>query len=135
MNIRCICIISKDNKPLYFHSVTGSEFELRFTVHAALDVLDEKADAKDVSCFKGLLFLTEEFKVYGYIANTHLRFVLIIDNDDNFEIPDSAVRGVFNSIHKELTKLYLNPFFTDFDTTITSNNFQTKISELCSNPT
>jgi hypothetical protein len=42
--------------------------------------------------YLGLLFLTEEYKVYAYVTNTRIKFVLIVD--DACTAKDTEIRQV-----------------------------------------
>ncbi|KAJ6642260.1 Trafficking protein particle complex subunit 2-like protein [Pseudolycoriella hygida] len=84
----CIAIIAKDNSPQYIAALDfEKELELQYRVHSALDVVDEKCapglkpsqDSRDL--YLGLLYSTESHKIYGYITNTKIKFIIVIDSN------------------------------------------------------
>ena len=78
-----------------------AENELKFTyiVHTSLDVIEEKitivsrnpTDPRDL--FLGLLYPTEDYKVYGFITNTQVKFIIITEAS-NVNLRDNDVRAV-----------------------------------------
>lgn len=65
-----------------------------YTVHTALDFIEEKikkSDSKD--SYLGLLFLNEDFRVFGYITNTKIKFVIVLEAQNN-QYHDTDIRNV-----------------------------------------
>uniref|UniRef100_A0A8B9GN10 Trafficking protein particle complex 2-like n=1 Tax=Astyanax mexicanus TaxID=7994 RepID=A0A8B9GN10_ASTMX len=78
----CVAVIAKENYPLYIRSVPSqSELKFHYTVHTSLDVVEEKistvgkAMAEQRELYLGLLYPTEDYKVYP------LHEVLIVLNN------------------------------------------------------
>ena len=38
---------------------------------------------RNIDSFLGVLYLVQDYKVYGYVTNTGVRFVLVVDDKDN----------------------------------------------------
>jgi len=94
--------------------------------------IDEVSKTKEVAHtdkYLGLLYPTEEFKVYGYITNTKIKFVLVVDYDTKAK--DAEIKQFFNRFHEVYADTVCNPFYTS-DENITSKKFEDRVSELIS---
>ncbi|XP_058669622.1 trafficking protein particle complex subunit 2-like protein isoform X1 [Ammospiza caudacuta] len=96
----CIAVIAKENYPLYIRSVpTENELKFHYTVHTSLDVVDEKISAMGKALvdqrelYLGLLYPTEDYKVYGYVTNSKVKFVMVVDSS-NTALRDNEIRSV-----------------------------------------
>ncbi|XP_054627751.1 trafficking protein particle complex subunit 2-like protein isoform X1 [Dunckerocampus dactyliophorus] len=96
----CIAVIAKENYPLYIRSVsTQNELKFHYTVHTSLDVVEEKISAVGKSLgdqrelYLGLLYPTEDYKVYGYVTNSKVKFVIVVDSS-NTSLRDNEIRSV-----------------------------------------
>ena len=64
------------------------ELNLHYTVHTSLDVVDEKlasvSSSKNTNdnreLYLGSLSSSEHQKVYGYVTNTKIKLVIVVDN-------------------------------------------------------
>nr|ACO13752.1 Trafficking protein particle complex subunit 2-like protein [Esox lucius] len=108
----CIAVIAKENYPLYIRSVpTQNELKFHYTVHTSLDVVEEKisavgkAMADQRELYLGLLYPTEDYKVYGYVTNSKM----------------------FRKLHNSFTDVMCNPFYNPGDT-IQSKAFDGMVS-------
>ncbi|WWC69571.1 uncharacterized protein I206_103514 [Kwoniella pini CBS 10737] len=124
LHLTSLTILSPTNSPLYVHSFTGSEDELRHyhLSHAAVDVIEERivmtsTPTKPAESYLGLLFCMEDMAFYGFQTITKLRMVLSIALVDAM-IKDSDIVAIFRSIHNLLLKTITNPFLS------LSNSFQ-----------
>ncbi|KAH0619698.1 hypothetical protein JD844_000622, partial [Phrynosoma platyrhinos] len=88
------------NYPLYIKSVpTENELKFHYTVHTSLDVVDEKISAMGKALvdqrelYLGLLYPTEDYKVYGYVTNSKVKFVMVVDSS-NTALRDNEIRSV-----------------------------------------
>ncbi|MBA0683089.1 hypothetical protein Goari_024765, partial [Gossypium aridum] len=106
---------NKQNNPLYIQSFTDADdaLKLHHIVHCSLDVVDERdfdhLMLDYTSCvnifvvnnpkksgptlnetFLGLLYPTENYKVYGYLTNTKVKFILVTTDLD---VRDADVRN------------------------------------------
>eukprot|EP00850_Spirogloea_muscicola_P024673 SM001260S26277 [mRNA] locus=s1260:1103:2028:- [translate_table: standard] len=57
--------------------------------------------------FLGLLYPTEDYRVYGYVSNTRIKFVLVADDE---ELRDADVRDFFRRFHSAYVDAASNPF-------------------------
>ncbi|KAL5659725.1 hypothetical protein ACJX0J_032888, partial [Zea mays] len=78
------------NNPLYLQSFTEADdaLKLHHIVHCSLDVIDERVSNPKRSAptlnetFLGLLYPTENYKVYGYLTNTKVKFIMVTTDLD-----------------------------------------------------
>ncbi|KAL9259084.1 Trafficking protein particle complex subunit 2-like protein, partial [Drosera capensis] len=57
--------------------------------------------------FLGLLYPTENYKVYGYLTNTKVKFILVTTDLD---VRDADVRSFFKKFHAAYVDAVSNPF-------------------------
>ncbi|KAL6561030.1 hypothetical protein OROGR_003820 [Orobanche gracilis] len=57
--------------------------------------------------FLGLLYPTENYKVYGYLTNTKVKFILVTTDLD---VRDTDVRNFFRKFHAAYVDAVTNPF-------------------------
>ncbi|KAM6430668.1 trafficking protein particle complex subunit 2-like protein isoform 2-T2 [Liasis olivaceus] len=117
----CIAVIAKENYPLYIKSApTESELKFHYTVHTSLDVVDEKVSALGKALvdqrelYLGLLYPTEDYKVYGYVTNSKVKFVMVVDSS-NTALRDNEIRSMFRKLHNSYTDVMCNPFYNPGD--------------------
>ncbi|XP_055520890.1 trafficking protein particle complex subunit 2-like protein isoform X2 [Leucoraja erinacea] len=103
----CVAVIAKENYPLYIKTIpTENELKFHYTVHTSLDVVEEKISAVGKALvdqrelYLGLLYPTEDYKVYGYVTNTKVKFVIVVDSS-NIALRD-------NEIHVQETAQFLH---------------------------
>ena len=73
MPIVCLAVVGPQNNPLFFKSFSSPspdperDLKLHFIVHCSLDAVEEKVLLKraPLDAYLGLLYPTEEFRVYG----------------------------------------------------------------------
>lgn len=106
------------NYPLYILTTSPQpELKFHYIVHTCLDVIEEKASSLAKAAtdprehYLGLLYPTEDYKVYGYVANTKVKFVIVIEAA-NLVLRDSDIRGMFRKLHTGYTDMMSNPFYT-----------------------
>uniref|UniRef100_A0A8C5T388 Trafficking protein particle complex subunit 2-like protein n=1 Tax=Malurus cyaneus samueli TaxID=2593467 RepID=A0A8C5T388_9PASS len=128
---------SPQNYPLYIRSVpTENELKFHYTVHTSLDVVDEKISAMGKALvdqrelYLGLLYPTEDYKVYGYVTNSKVKFVMVVDSS-NTALRDNEIRSMFRKLHNSYTDIMCNPSITRgqdpfqaFDTMVNSMMMQ-----------
>ena len=61
--------------------------------------------------YLGTLFATEKQKVYGYVTNTRIKFILIVDSSNATSLRDNEIRQMFRKLHTVYTQLLSNPFY------------------------
>uniref|UniRef100_A0A8D1VEV7 Trafficking protein particle complex subunit 2-like protein n=1 Tax=Sus scrofa TaxID=9823 RepID=A0A8D1VEV7_PIG len=117
----CVAVIAKENYPLYIRSVpTENELQFHYMLHTSLDVVDEKISAMGKALvdqrelYLGLLYPTEDYKVYGYVTNSKVKFVMVVDSS-NTALRDNEIRSMFRKLHSSYTDVMCNPFYTPGD--------------------
>eukprot|EP00271_Cylindrocystis_brebissonii_P006017 TRINITY_DN18546_c0_g1_i1.p1 TRINITY_DN18546_c0_g1~~TRINITY_DN18546_c0_g1_i1.p1 ORF type:complete len:153 (+),score=10.63 TRINITY_DN18546_c0_g1_i1:569-1027(+) len=117
--ILCVAVVGQASNPLYLESFTGANDTLKFhcIVHCALDVVYERATiskkpspaggpaANDT--YLGLLCPTEDYFVYGYLSNTRVKFIAVVNDQD---VPEKEMRSFFHRIHAAYIDAASNPF-------------------------
>uniref|UniRef100_A0A8D0RCP4 Trafficking protein particle complex subunit 2-like protein n=1 Tax=Sus scrofa TaxID=9823 RepID=A0A8D0RCP4_PIG len=95
-----MCQVYLWNYPLYIRSVpTENELQFHYMLHTSLDVVDEKISAMGKALvdqrelYLGLLYPTEDYKVYGYVTNSKVKFVMVVDSS-NTALRDNEIRSV-----------------------------------------
>ncbi|WVW83243.1 hypothetical protein I302_105262 [Kwoniella bestiolae CBS 10118] len=128
LHLTSLTILSPSNSPLYVHSFTGPEDELRHyhLSHAAVDVIEERivmtsSPTKPAESYLGLLFCMEDMAFYGFQTTTKIRMVLSIALVDAM-IKDADIVAIFRSIHNLLLNITSNPFLS------LPSSFQAKLS-------
>lgn len=90
----------KQNSPVFIAtSDLDKELELQYRVHAALDVVEEKSiagpkqtpDSREL--YLGMLYSTETHNIYGYITNTKVKFIIVVDSSST-TLRENEVRNV-----------------------------------------
>ncbi|CAG7873461.1 unnamed protein product [Brassica rapa] len=97
--IVCVAVVGHQNNPLYIQSFTEAEdaLKLHHIVHCSLDVIDERVNNPSKSgttlneAFLGLLYPALNYKVYGYLTNTKVKFIMVTTDLD---VRDTDVRSV-----------------------------------------
>ncbi|XP_044746383.1 trafficking protein particle complex subunit 2-like protein [Coccinella septempunctata] len=130
----CVAIIGKDNSPKFICCLNPDE-ELRFQykVLSSLDIVEEKINGgnKPVDnreLFLGMLYAIETHKIYGYVTNTKIKFIIVVDSS-NMALRDNEIRSMFRKIHSEYTDIVCNPFYTPGEP-ITFKSFTTTIKNI-----
>ncbi|WRT67012.1 uncharacterized protein IL334_003978 [Kwoniella shivajii] len=118
LHLTSITILSPSNSPLYVHSFTGSQDELRHyhLSHAAVDVIEERivmtsTPIKPAESYLGLLFCMEDMAFYGFQTTTKIRMVLSIALVDAM-VKDADIVAIFRAIHNLLLTITSNPFLS-----------------------
>ncbi|GAA0167482.1 membrane traffic protein [Lithospermum erythrorhizon] len=122
------------NNPLYIQSFTEAEdaLKLHHIVHCSLDVVEERVNNPKRSgptlneTFLGLLYPTENYKVYGYLTNTKVKFIMVTTDLD---VRDADVRNFFRRFHAAYVDAVSNPFHVP-GKKITSRNFADSVSSI-----
>ncbi|XP_066205122.1 trafficking protein particle complex subunit 2-like protein isoform X2 [Saccopteryx leptura] len=99
---------------------TENELKFHYMVHTSLDVVDEKISAMGKTLvdqrelYLGLLYPTEDYKVYGYVTNSKVKFVMVVDSS-NTALRDNEIRSMFRKLHNSYTDVMCNPFYNPGD--------------------
>nr|CAD7455089.1 unnamed protein product [Timema tahoe] len=64
--------------------------------------------------YLGLLYSTEEHKIFGYVTNTKIKFVIVVESS-NTVLRDNEVRMMFRRLHTLYTDVVCNPFYIPGD--------------------
>ncbi|KAK3257722.1 hypothetical protein CYMTET_33201 [Cymbomonas tetramitiformis] len=134
--IVCAAVVGPSYNPLHLQTFALDDDPLKYhyIVHCALDVIDERlsppsprsrgAGGND-PCL-GYLYSTEDFKVYGYVSNTHVKFLLVLDDPETKD-----VRELFHRFHSAYIDAVSNPFQLPGHS-ITSRSFEARLRALAS---
>lgn len=129
----CVAVIAKENYPLFIKTIpTENELKFYYTVHTSLDVVEEKIssvgkNANDLrELYLGLLYPTEDYKVYGYVTNTRVKFVVVVDSS-NASLRDNEIRTMFKKLHNAYVDMLCNPFYKPGDNII-SKSFENTVT-------
>ena len=87
----------------------------------------KKVKGEKVDKYLGLLYPTEEYKVYGYITNTNAKMILVTTENSNPKDPD--VRQFFQHFHRLYVNVASNPFY-ETNTKIESPSFDKAVTAL-----
>ncbi|KAK7868786.1 hypothetical protein R5R35_003631 [Gryllus longicercus] len=134
----CVAVIGKDNSPKFI-SCLNPELELQFhyKVHTSLDVVEEKLSSAGINTgdvrelYLGLLYSTEEHKIFGYVTNTKIKFIVVVESANTL-LRDNEVRTMFRRLHNLYTDVVCNPFYIPGDP-ITSKNFDDTVKSIMVN--
>ncbi|KAG8224545.1 hypothetical protein J437_LFUL002149 [Ladona fulva] len=131
----CVAVIGKDNSPKYILCLNpNQELQFHYRVHTSLDVVEEKLKAtgdRDVrELYIGQLYSTEEHKIFGYVTNTRIKFIVVVESS-NTSLRDNEVRMMFRNLHSAYTDVVCNPFYIPGDP-ITSKNFDNTVRRIMS---
>ncbi|KAA8546119.1 hypothetical protein F0562_020430 [Nyssa sinensis] len=105
--------------------------KLHHIVHCSLDVVDERVNNPKKSgplneSFLGLLCPPENYKVYGYLTNTKVKFILVTTDLD---VRDADMRNFFRRFHSAYVDAVSNPFHVPAKK-ITSRTFAERVSTI-----
>ncbi|XP_059473228.1 trafficking protein particle complex subunit 2-like protein [Neocloeon triangulifer] len=113
----CVAVIGKDNSPKYISCLNpNQELDLHYKVHNSLDVVEEKMSATGKTSgdirelYLGLLNSTDEHKIFGYVTNTKVKFVIVTEAA-NTSLRDNEVRMMFRRLHSVFADIICNPFY------------------------
>ena len=136
----CVGVIAKENYPLYIRCAPNTEDETKFhfTIHTSLDVIEEKianvgkstaVGSQDLrELYLGQLYPAEDYRVYGYVTNTKVKFILVVEAF-NTQLRDNDVRSMFRRLHNAYTEVVCNPFYSPGEN-ITTKSFNTVVSSM-----
>ncbi|VDN97837.1 unnamed protein product [Rodentolepis nana] len=130
MNV-CVAVISNKNSPLYFKTLNQEEsLSFKFRVYGTLDIIDDKVSSKSFKSsytdkevthkYLGLLYPIDDHYIYGYITNTHIKFILIQESHSTAaDLPksnapshtDADIKSIFEEIHNAYIRLVSSPFY------------------------
>ena len=86
------------------------------------------AGGENRELYLGPLYSSEHQKVFGYVTNTRIKFIIITDNT-NTTLRDNEIRQMFRKLHTAYTNIMANPFYMPGET-ITSSKFDTMVKAI-----
>ncbi|KAL5205910.1 hypothetical protein ABZP36_034119 [Zizania latifolia] len=130
----CVAVVGHQNNPLYLQSFTEADdaLKLHHVVHCSLDVIDERVNNPKRNSpalnetFLGLLYPTENYKVYGYLTNTKAKFIMVTTDLD---VKDADARNFFRKFHAAYVDAVSNPFHVP-GKKIASRSFSARVSTI-----
>lgn len=139
MAVACIAVISKQNFPLYLRTVdplNETDLQFQYIVHTSIDVIEEKISMLSApkvgndprEHYLGMLYPSEQHKVYGYATNTRVKFVIVTDNTTS-QNRDADMKLLFKNLHVAYTDMFCNPFYAT-GTKITSKAFDETVMSI-----
>ena len=95
-----------------------------YIVHTSLDVIEERCQSSTSSSaptstavkpateplrdlYLGILYSTEQHKVFGYVTNTNIKFIVIVESS-NTNIRDNEIRQMFRKLHTGYSNMLYN---------------------------
>ena len=136
MSIVCVAIIGKENDPLYIRTwlenvdvpaplpgqiAADPSLKFHYHVHTSLDVIEERVNphrrvvgaalsnaAAAGELYLGQLFSVEEYRLFGYITNTKIKFVVVVHET---AAADISLRQWCRDLHGLYISTLCNPFF------------------------
>ncbi|TMW68311.1 hypothetical protein Poli38472_005779 [Pythium oligandrum] len=130
--ISCVAVIGAANSPLFIRTFEEDEdLGFHYIAHVALDIIEEKVRgasniaAKD-DMYLGFLGPIEDYRVYGYVTNTSVKLVAILEDSP---VRESELRSFFSELHKLYVNAVSNPF-APIGERITSQQFDKKVYNL-----
>jgi hypothetical protein len=121
----CVAVLDRNSTPLKLSTNDPSnEVAFHYIVHTSLDVVDEKCQNSSSGIvtpsvkqtepprdlYLGVLYSTEQHKVFGYVTNTSIKFIIIVDAS-NTNIRDNEIRQMFRKLHNGYSNMLYNPFY------------------------
>mmetsp|Transcript_20635 Transcript_20635/g.30320 ORF Transcript_20635/g.30320 Transcript_20635/m.30320 type:complete len:145 (+) Transcript_20635:101-535(+) len=122
-----LSIVTREGKPVYLKSFEPKdEIKYHFIIHAALDYFDEK-QAQEKSSYLGNIAYIEDYRLYGYIANSGIKIILC--TDDGKPIGSGDRKAFFDGVQQAYIDYAANPFVRE-NTAIVSKTFDARIERL-----
>ncbi|CAF1146279.1 unnamed protein product [Adineta steineri] len=131
----CVAVLIKEN--LIYLRRSTEELKFLFLIHASIDILDDKVnqltkpggdrDTKDF--YLGLLYPVEEYKIYGYVSPTRVKFILIFEHSTSSSLKDSDIKLLFQRLHQAYIDCVSNPFYEP-NTQLKSKRFEQVVTSL-----
>lgn len=111
----------------FFSSERHSVVFLSASTFVLLTVSNPKRSAPTLNeTFLGLLYPTENYKVYGYLTNTKVKFIMVTTDLD---VKDADARNFFRKFHAAYVDAVSNPFHVP-GKKIASRSFGARVSTI-----
>ena len=134
--IVAVSFVGKRNEALFFYSTDDVDpaelLNLQMVVYGALDAVAEKrkrpasstaAGSTSDSLYLGNLYCIDDYKVYGFCSNTHVKTILVVD----YTFPESIIKSTINDLNLLYINAIQNPF-QPIGQPIVSNSFRLTVS-------
>jgi trafficking protein particle complex subunit 2 len=115
--VACVAVIGAANNPLFLRTYTSGEDDtaLATLVHASLDAVEERVllrrgPGEAAEFYLGLLLPTEAHRVYGYVTNTHAKFMVVLRGPA--PLREEPVAAALSRLHAAYVDAVSNPFYT-----------------------
>ncbi|EAL61148.1 hypothetical protein ACTFIW_007027 [Dictyostelium discoideum] len=133
--IVCVAIVGKGNNPLFIQDFSSSitdenKLKLHYIVHCSLDIIEDKPGSNKKlpsDMYLGLLYPTEDYKVYGYLTNTKIKFIIVVL--DTSDIKDSDLKLFFKRLQTLFINTTSNPFYKP-NSKVESKKFLQEVTNL-----
>ena len=89
---------------------------------------NKSSGADNRELYLGSLYSSEHQKVFGYVTNTRIKFIIITDNN-NSTLRDNEIRQMFRKLHTAYTNIMANPFYIPGEN-ITSTKFDSMVKSI-----
>ena len=133
--IACIGVLSTHDQPLHIslfpphNTGPNADLEFEFLLNSCLDIFDLRArTTKPLDSDLGLLqAIDERLACYGWLTNTGIKFIIVVDmmgrphpppSEDKRRFPhavvglrDAEVKPAFRAVQTAYIHLMLNPFY------------------------
>ncbi|KAI9796542.1 MAG: hypothetical protein M1833_006106 [Piccolia ochrophora] len=131
-SIACIGVIGKENNPLHislYPATARSELEFSLLLSSTLDIFEARLPQKSVNQDFGLLHAVDErLACYGWLTNTGVKFVIVIDMEGRpagaetcgggraaaaafVGLRDADLKPAFRAMQAAYIRLLQNPFY------------------------
>ncbi|ETI38586.1 hypothetical protein F441_15556 [Phytophthora nicotianae CJ01A1] len=131
--IACVAVIGAANSPLYIRTFgeEGEDLGFHYIAHVSLDVIEEKLRGAGITSSKDDMYLgslgpIEDYRVYGYVTNTSVKFVVVLQDTP---VRESELRPFFAEVHRLYVNAMSNPF-APLGERLTSQTFDKRVSNL-----
>ncbi|KAI6240847.1 Trafficking protein particle complex subunit 2-like protein [Aphelenchoides fujianensis] len=111
-----VAVFSRENEFVHFSIADGRDNEvvnLQIMAQSSMDAMEERERGpsnRAQEMFHGCLLSNMNYKCFGYITNTQVKFLLIFDAAD-VSVRDQDVRSYFKRLHVAYCNAVCNPFF------------------------
>eukprot|EP01087_Luapelamoeba_hula_P013512 TRINITY_DN3853_c0_g4_i1.p1 TRINITY_DN3853_c0_g4~~TRINITY_DN3853_c0_g4_i1.p1 ORF type:complete len:143 (+),score=26.38 TRINITY_DN3853_c0_g4_i1:104-532(+) len=125
-------MVGKSDTPLYeaeFPYNTSikrdaGDAQVHFTVHAALDTIDEKVWQSGQMYLKVVEELNDNTYISAFVTAGHVRLMMLQSSRN-----EDGIKNFFNEVYELYLKILLNPFYT-INSRITSPQFHKRVEAL-----
>ncbi|PAA68879.1 hypothetical protein BOX15_Mlig022834g2 [Macrostomum lignano] len=141
----CVAVVGRDNQPLYLRTLPHENaLQYHYLVHTSLDIIQERVASAAQTAgqakaghhdpwdqYLGLLHFREDFRVYGYVTNTRVKLVLVVEAANPALQKDADVRAVFKRLQAAYIRLVCSAFYTPGEQ-IVSRLFNDEVANIMS---